>query len=316
MTSKRTAQHRKIIDCHAKHTLATLDACHKDELKVYDRLIIPNADFSFRNLEGACFIGTVANYADFTKADLYWAHIDSSNFSYASFCDADLRTGIINDTIFHCADFRGCNFSFDNLGGNTIIRGCDLTGIVYDKKTNFNGLLYDENCLFPIGFSQEQHGMRKEPNNTEKSPRIIERNKVFATDKLYQLNFHESVIANSHFENLAIEHCTMSFADFSHSSFKNSTIENTQMNHSFFHKADFRGCVLCGGCNLSSAYMGNILFDEKTLFDEIIVNERTMIPKGLNVKNYMVDKIDTDLEGHWQYIIPTECYSFSPDTIT
>ena len=81
------------------------------------------------------------------------------------------------------------------------------------------------------------------------------------------------------------------------------------MDHSFFWGADLRNCLLYG-CDLSSAYLGNVLYDKNTLFDEVVVDARTILPKDINVKNYTIKKLDTDFEGHWEYFILPEYYLF------
>lgn len=300
-----------IEHCDSRGILATLSVDHADEMNTYDNLVFVYGDFSHKNLEGASFVNTSAIHSDFRNSDLYGAHISSCNFSFSVFQNADLRAGIIFNTIFHRADFRGCNCGRDNLGGETFFVGCDFTEIIIDEKTNFCGAYYDDSCRFSTTFCPDSMGMIFRPEKINRTVRYIKRNCLISDDELFNNDLCFSALTSICFSQNRFVNQSLAFADLSFSSFHNCNLSNISFNHAVLFKTDFRSCLLGKGCDFCNTNLNYILYNDDTIFDGAIVNARTILPENINVRHVEICPVDYDFEGHWKYSIPNNCFSFT-----
>jgi uncharacterized protein YjbI with pentapeptide repeats len=78
-------------------------------------------DCAFENfeMEGANLMAAVFVGCSFKKVDFYWASMFSAKFVKCDLEEVDFRGATMNEVVFACCRLVRCNFSHDNLGGDT-----------------------------------------------------------------------------------------------------------------------------------------------------------------------------------------------------
>ena len=106
------------------------------------------ANFERANLHQTSFDGAILEGCNFDKASLKYSSLKNANCKGASFVGTSMLEADIEGADFTCADLCGAN----------------LKGVKLNEKTIFTQAKYDENTLFPDGFSPAKHGMTLTPN--------------------------------------------------------------------------------------------------------------------------------------------------------
>ena len=271
----------RIIETHdnLKITEVKTDLCYED-------LILRDADFSYCSLAGA-FLGYCAG-CNFHGADLYWAVWTYANLSYCDLSDVSINGAGLYDCIFYRTNLCGCDFSRDNLGGATCVGGCDFRGMIWDSRTNFSDVEYDQYTLFPPDFDPKAAGMRFVYNpKTKEDCRLIIRDAVFpALDRNPIWVLTNSVARNYDFSCM-IYHGT----DFSCSDLSGSDFSGASMWLAVLYRANLSGCNFSIGknrepVNFCYADLRNMIWDSKTDFSGAVYNQYTFFPDGFCPEAY------------------------------
>ena len=129
------------------------------ETRIFDDMVIRNAQLAGRELELISFDGSDLQGSDFSGADLYGAILSDSNFDSCLFVQADLRSAFMFRVSFRNADMRGARFSLDQMGGALVLSAVDFSNANLDEA-DFTGALYDSDTVFPNGFNPEERGLK------------------------------------------------------------------------------------------------------------------------------------------------------------
>jgi uncharacterized protein YjbI with pentapeptide repeats len=130
-----------------------------EETRIFDHMVIRNAQLASCELEGISFDGSDLRGSDLSGADLYGAFLCDSNFDSCLFVQADLRSAFMFRVSFRNADMRGARFSLDQMGGALLLSAVDFSNANLDDA-DFTGALYDSDTIFPKGFNPEERGLK------------------------------------------------------------------------------------------------------------------------------------------------------------
>ncbi len=138
--------------------------------------VVDTVDFSDKNLFGTNFkdfkfsqygINSFSG-ARFERANLHSAKFDGANLINCVFDKASLKYSSLKDADCGGASFAGANMLHANLEGTNFkaanLCGANLTDAKINEETNFEYASYDENTVFPSGFSPNEHRMILNPN--------------------------------------------------------------------------------------------------------------------------------------------------------
>jgi len=128
-----------------------------DVLKTY-KVPLGRSEFEGASWEGVTLYDAQLNGKNFMNANLYWAGFFKANLDGANFENAVLQGVNLNAASCLKTNFRGANLGQDNLGGSSSLQGTDLTGAILNHAI-FTGAQYDDETVFPKGFSPKSHGM-------------------------------------------------------------------------------------------------------------------------------------------------------------
>lgn len=118
-----------------------------------------NFDFSMREIYGWQFINTTLQNSSFQKSYVYWSSFELGDLSFADLSQATFCGCYFADAVFYNANLRGTKFLKDSLGGCNDFSNCDLTNILFDRTTLWEGTCYNSRTKFPDNFSPIDYGM-------------------------------------------------------------------------------------------------------------------------------------------------------------
>lgn len=116
-------------------------------------------------LRGAVLEGFHAPFAklqgiDFSGCIMYWASLEGADLSFCLFHGAEMRGATLDKAILRYADLTKANLGADAFGKSASLVGADLSYAKTDNA-NFIGVTYNDDTIFPDGFSADMAGLIK-----------------------------------------------------------------------------------------------------------------------------------------------------------
>ncbi|MBL9126084.1 MAG: pentapeptide repeat-containing protein [Verrucomicrobiales bacterium] len=92
-----------------------------------DSALVLDATFTDCELQGAILTDAVLVRCRFDSVSFYWAQMYRTLFIECTFADVDFRGANMDECMFVRCQLDRCNFSRDNLGGDTDMSGVTFT---------------------------------------------------------------------------------------------------------------------------------------------------------------------------------------------
>lgn len=121
---------------------------------------LAGADLREANLKGS-FLQSANLYGDHLSdaylklATLRAANLQETGLGNADLTKADLRGAHLGGADLHCANLEGADLRYAHLGG------ADLRDIIYDNKTNWEFIFYDDDTDFPLEFEMPETAINR-----------------------------------------------------------------------------------------------------------------------------------------------------------
>jgi uncharacterized protein YjbI with pentapeptide repeats len=114
-----------------------------------------NLDFQGANLTAADLSGSDLWGADLQNATLAAANLSNADLSHANLINANLtNSNLTNAKLRRSIKLKKANLRGANLQ-NADLGYADLSQVIYDRRTNWQGAIYNEKTIFPDKFPPE-----------------------------------------------------------------------------------------------------------------------------------------------------------------